>query len=973
MNLFGPLLRWLRPGGASAPAEVVAREEQAGQLARRFDTALNNMSQGLCFFDGAQRLVVCNRRYIDMYGLSPERVRPGTTLREIVAFRFEAGSFPAMTTEQYLAWRDTIVIGDEPSDTVVELQDGRTFEIHHRPMPDRGWVATHEDVTEKYRAQKALAAAKADAERAEAEAREAHRTLLDALDAIPEGMAVFDADDRYVLWNRRYVELYAESGDLVAAGVRFADTLRAGLARGQYADATGREDEWLKERLARHALPHDSHEQRLPGDRWLRIEERRTANGGSIGVRIDITDLKRREESFRLLFEANPAPMWVFDLETLRFLAVNNAALEQYGYSREQFLAMTLLDIRPSDEEEAVRQAVAAPASGRIEKSWRHIRADGTEIEVVTYASMLTYQGRAARIVVIFDLTERKRAENELRRTRAFLDTVIENVPSMLFVKEPREQRYILVNRAGEQLLGVPREDLIGKNDYDLYPREEAEVFIARDREILEGDRSEVVDEEPIHTIHNGVRFVTTKRLAIRDDSGAPQYLLGVAEDITERKRAEERIAHLARHDPLTDLPNRSAFTQQLARTIADATEDNTTFALMFIDLDRFKEVNDVFGHAVGDGLLREVARRFATAAEGAFLARLGGDEFTLIVAGGRPRASLAALADRLVAALATDIVIEEKHLRIGTSVGVAVFPADGTDPSTLLGNADAALYRAKAQGRGSVYFFAADMDIQLRERRALQHDLQAALTGGELVLHYQPQVRIDGETTGFEALVRWNHPSRGLIQPKIFIPIAEEGGLIISIGEWVLREACREAVSWPKPLQVAVNISPAQFRHGDLPALVHSVLLESGLAAARLELEVTETVMIDDFSRALSILRRLKSLGVRIAMDDFGNGYSSLSYLQSFPFDKIKIDRTFISNVERNAQSAAIVRGVIGLARGLNMPVVGEGVETGDELEFLSHEACDEVQGFLIGRPAPIETYGDLVGRPGALKEASA
>ena len=324
-----------------------------------------------------------------------------------------------------------------------------------------------------------------------------------------------------------------------------------------------------------------------------------------------------------------------------------------------------------------------------------------------------------------------------------------------------------------------------------------------------------------------------------------------------------------------------------------------------------------------------------------------------------------AAIADRLVAAFVNDFDINAQKLRVGLSVGVAIYPNHGTDAATLLSNADAALYRAKAEGRGTVRFFEAEMNEALRERRTLQRDLQSAVAGGELVLHYQPQALIGGDIVGFEALLRWHHPTRGIIPPGTFIPIAEDSGLIIAIGEWVLREACREAASWPTPLNIAINLSPVQFRHGDLPALVHSVLLETGLAPGRIELEVTESVLIGDFPRALSILRRLKSLGVRIAMDDFGTGYSSLSYLQSFPFDKIKIDRAFISNLERNPQSAAIVRAVIGLGRGLDLPVVAEGVETQGQLAFLSREDCKEIQGFLIGRPYPMAKYAQLVGRP--------
>jgi predicted signal transduction protein with EAL and GGDEF domain len=318
---------------------------------------------------------------------------------------------------------------------------------------------------------------------------------------------------------------------------------------------------------------------------------------------------------------------------------------------------------------------------------------------------------------------------------------------------------------------------------------------------------------------------------------------------------------------------------------------------------------------------------------------------------------------------------IDGRSVRTGVTTGISVFPHNGQDAASLLANAGAALFRAKAKSRGTISVYEPEMDQQIRDRRVLHQDLSGAIRNGELSLYFQPQA-ISGQTVdeseiiGFEALVRWLHPVRGFVAPANFIPLAEESGLIVEMGEWILREACREAASWPKPLQIAVNLSPAQFMHGDLVGLVHSILLETGLAPGRLELEITEGVLIEDFDRGLALLRRLKALGVRVSMDDFGSGYSSLSYLQAFPFDKIKIDRDFVLNLGRNPQSAAIVRAVIGLGHGLDMSIVAEGVETQEQLSFLADQGCDAVQGYFIGKPLPITQYSGLIGRDAKVME---
>jgi diguanylate cyclase (GGDEF)-like protein/PAS domain S-box-containing protein len=951
-------------------ALVRQSEERLRARNLQLDAALNNMSQALCMFDANGRLIICNGHYATLFDLPPELQQAGASIEDVLSHKIARGMFPGEDAEAYRRDRLMIVANNAPSHSQLEFRDGRTFSVWHQPMAQGGWVATHQDITEQMKGRHELLRLHATLEDetskaldAAAKAEAAHQRLVDASNIMGHGLVLFDAEDRHVLWNQRYAELLGEARDALAVGVSFEDIVRASLAKGRYAGDGGRGEAWVEQRLAGHRRAENSFEMMLTGGQWIRVDERRTADGGSIGVRIDITQMKRREESLRLMFAGNPLPMFVFDKETLGFLDVNDAAIVHYGWTREEFLAMTLYDIRPTEDAEKLR-TIAGSRDGSILNGmvWRHFKKSGEEIEVALYSRLLEYGGRAASLVAIVDVTQSRRAEAEVLRTREFLDSIVANVPAPIIVKDARTFQHVLINRAAEAHLGVTMEQVVGKTAEEIYPPASAALIRERDESIVKDRKEAFFEEGRFVTPGNGTRYASARRMPVLDEKGEPRYILTVLDDRTERRQADERIAHLTSHDVLTGLPNRAAFGERLAAALDHAPRQGV--AVLWVDLDRFKDINDVHGHVVSDRVLSVVAQRLREFAGDIFVARVGGDEFSLIAADAAWTASASEIAEAFVKAAAEGIDIDDGRIHVGLSIGVAVSPADGTDAVTLVANAQAALHRAKSEGRGTARFFEAGMDQRLRENRALEHDLKAALELGQLRLHYQPQTNVKGGLIGFEALVRWQHPTRGLVPPGVFIPIAEESGLIVEIGAWILREACHQAASWPRDLTIAVNLSPAQFRQSDFFALIHSVLVETGLSGSRLELEITEGVLIADSSAALAVLRRAKSLGVSIAIDDFGTGFSSLSYLQSFPFDKIKIDRSFIAGLDSNPQAAAIVRGVLGLARGLNLPVVAEGVETEAQLAFLEREGCDEIQGYLMGRPRPIEEYAGWIAR---------
>ena len=677
-------------------AELKRSKQSVEQSNLLLHTALKNMAHGLCMFDSEQRLVVCNERYGEMYGLGPEQVKPGTTLRSILEARVRAGMSP-QDTAQYIEARLDEVAKRLPYYVENVLRDGHIYAVSHRPMPEGGWVATH------------------------------------------------------------------------------------------------------------------------------------------------------------------------------------------------------------------------------------------------------------------IDITEQRRAEQELDETRKFLVSIIENIPVSVVVKDAQTRKYLLVNRAFETMLGIPRSAMLDRTSFDIHRPKDAKSIDDADTESLQDSDQVNYKEIEVNTPMRGPRMQSTRRMVIKNSRGEAKCIIAVIEDVTERKKAEQRIAFLAHHDALTGLANRAALIQKIEEAAARRRRLEEPFTVLLLDLDRFKQVNDTLGHPAGDALLIEVATRLKSLLrETDVLARLGGDEFAVIQAGeSDQRKAAKLLAERIIEMLRQPFEIDGGNISIGTSIGIAPAFEHGTESEDLLKMADLALYRAKSSGRNGYCFFDPEMSEIASARQEIESDLRCAVQQNEFELHYQPIV--DSKTRRIcsaEALVRWRHPTKGLIYPDLFIPLAEETGLITQIGDWVLRAACIEAATWPTEIKVAINLSLVQFRKTNLPDLVMRVLADTGLPPERLELEITETALIESAAECLPALRQFKAMGITIVLDDFGTGYSSLSQLAMFPFDRIKIDKSFTQNMTKRSECAAIISATLTLAQSLDIATTAEGVETVDQYRLLRLAGVTSLQGYLFKRP---------------------
>jgi diguanylate cyclase (GGDEF)-like protein/PAS domain S-box-containing protein len=852
--------------------EAVAFDRRAAMAeirtqALRYKTAIDSVSQGVCFFDRDGRLILSNRRYAEIYRLAPEQIRQGSTLREITELRAAAGTC-ASDVDDYLAWCADLTSSSDPTDWSAVLKDGRSIRIHHQPMPDGGWIATHEDITELQEG------------RAVANERISLQMLIDL---VPDYLWVKDAQCRFVVCNK---------------------ALAADAGRARTADMIGLSD-------------FDFHDP----------EVARAFQSGELDILKTGRPMVDREE---LVSDATGAGKWLLSRK-VPVRGKMNEVIGLVGISRD-ITARKLADALRDGQSQILEMiATGAPLDGVLDRLAHLIESQLTRV----YASILLLDRDGVHL---------------LHGAAPSLDPAFTKAINGLRIGP----------KAGSCGTAVYRREAIVVSDIAADPLWEDYRQLAAEH----GYRS--CWSTPILS-HNGQMLgaFALYSLSVREPTPAETALVDIATRIAgiaiERKLTEDRIHFIANHDALTGLPNRALLKDRLGQAVLFAQRYGRRATVAFVDLDNFKYVNDSLGHNAGDELLKTVANRMV-ACVGATdsVVRLGGDEFVLVLFD-QPKSNeaISAIVQKVQLAIAAPIEIEGRPLGVTSTIGVANYPDDGTDADTLLTNADSAMYRAKELGRDNFLFYTPELNARAHEKFALHEELRHAIARGEFSLLYQPQVDLrTGQVFGVEALIRWKHPKLGMIAPDRFIPLAEETGLIGQIGYWVLREACRQNKAWQvaglSPISVSVNVSARQFRERNLAEIVASALRETGLAGKYLELELTESLIMQDVEQAVVTMKALQSLGVPLSIDDFGTGYSSLSALKTFPVARLKIDGSFIRDLPDDENDAAIATAVISLGQKLNLRVIAEGVETAEQVKFLRENNCDEMQGYYFS--APIE-----------------
>ncbi len=791
--------------------------------------------------------------------------------------------------------------------------------------------------------------------------------LQAVLTNLPQGISVFDENLQLRVWNQGFLDVLNLPAEAVYDGVPFSDLIRIPARRGEYGAGDPEQHVKRMTELAAQFQPHRFERTRPSGRTHLVQGEPLFIDGqltGFITTYTDITErkaaeleLRRQHDLMNTVIESIPSAVSLFNnkqelahhnSEFVRLLDLPPSLMADKPVTMEKIFAFNAArgEYGPGDQESIVR-SLMAKASRAEPHHFERTRPNGKTLDV---RGVPLEEG--GFVTIYTDISERRAsAEREQLAEKVFNHTPA----GIIFTDDAH--RILSANPATMQMTGYNAVELLGHTVFSM-TNPPAEMSAATLQEAVATRGSWSGELQVLQK--SGCEFPAGIRINRVDDphTGIPAHYIWIIADITERKEAEERMRHIAQTDALTGLPNRLALLQRLTQLLPEARRHSWQVAIMFLDLDRFKIINDTLGHQIGDQLLCEVASRLShVVRETDFVARLGGDEFVVILPGINTPSDAAIVANKIIAALSTQIQAEGHELHTSPSIGISIFPDDGQDGDAILRNADTAMYHAKAAGRNNYQFYAEEMNQATTERLNIERKLRHAINRNELSLCFQPQFRADSAApTGVEALVRWHHPTDGTISPARFIPVAEETGIIVEIGEWVLLQACREMQNWInaglKPMRIAVNVSARQLRRRDFCETVAGALAESGLPPDLLELEITESSVMENPEEAIQILERLGRMGISLAIDDFGTGYSSLAYLKLFPIDHLKIDRSFVADIEHDLNDRAIAFGTIALAHSLGLNVIAEGVETDDQLELLRANGCDEVQGYLFSKP---------------------
>lgn len=955
-------------------ADITARkvaEDALRQQSLYLRTVLEHLPQGISVFDRQLRLKCWNSMFLDVLELPPESVYLDVPFEDLIMYPARRGEYGPGDPAQLVATRRNLAAQFLPHRFERTRPNGRTHLIEGRPMlldgMIVGFVTSYTDITDRKRSEEVL---------------RGQTVLLQALlENIPGGVSVFDKDLSLVLYNDEVIRLLGIPKEFVAAGASFESLIRLNAERGDYGAVDVNDTVSRMTALARHPTRHVV-ERIRPDGTAIEIRGAPMPDGGFVSIYTDVTARRNMEDSLRrqtvylkAVLDQLPQGVSVFD-ENLRLKHWNDKLLDILGLPSE----VVVPDVRfedlirfpaqrgeygPGDIEEQIRirrELASRFLPHRFERSRPNGRTNLVE------GNPMMMDGQLVGFITTYtDITEHKQAEESLRQRNEIFQTLINNIPGGVTLFDG-DLRLVAWNQEFQRLLDFPDELFENGPTLERFFR----YNIARGEYVREADGLD--DEQKVAELMRQVCLRqphvferTRPNGVILEIRGLPLPgggFVTIYTDVTERRRAAEAIHRLAHQDSLTGLANRYTLEARLDQSIADARRHGHHLALLFVDMDYFKSINDTLGHAVGDLFLLETARRLqASVRENDIVARMGGDEFVIVINEVHDSAEIAAVAGKIVAAIAQPIIIGTNRLASSASIGISAFPENGDDRNSLLKSADIAMYHAKAAGRGVYRFFDNAMMVAATARLEMEAALREAIARSELVLHFQPLLQGAGAgektvLTGFEALVRWQKSDGTLVPPASFIPLAESCGLIVAIGEYVLRSACRTVQGWRQEgaaaLRVSVNISVRELVNPDFSRIVAQALAESGLPPDCLELEVTESAAMQDPEVSIANLQKLKALGIGIAIDDFGTGYSSLAYLKLLPIDRIKLDRTFVKDLEIDANDAAICAATIGLAHNLGLKIVAEGVETAAQLEYLTQLGCDEVQGFHFSRPLP-------------------